>query len=109
MRQTVNKSQFRDAFSDMGRGDQFSYDALGLLFDYLEEVDEDFELDVIAICCDFSEDTVEEIASNYSIDLSEFDNVESDHDDKKEMVLEYLNEHTSVVGETKDGIVYQQF
>ena len=105
MRQTVNKSQFRDAFSDMGRGDQFSYDALGLLYDYLEEVDEDFELDVIAICCDFSEDSIEDIASNYSIDLSELE----DEDEKKEAVMEYLNNNTSVVGETKDGIVYQQF
>jgi len=105
MRQTINKSQFRDAFSDMGRGDQFSYDALGLLYDYLEEVDEDFELDVIAICCDFSEDSIEDIASNYSIDLSELE----DEDEKKEAVMEYLNNNTSVVGETKDGIVYQQF
>ena len=105
MRQTINKSQFRDAFSDMGRGDQFSYDALGLLYDYLEEVDEDFELDVIAICCDFSEDSIEDIASNYSIDLGELE----DEDEKKEAVIEYLNNNTSVVGETKDGIVYQQF
>jgi len=105
MRQTINKSQFRDAFSDMGRGNQFSYDALGILFDYLEEMDEDFELDVIAICCDFSEDSIEDIASNYSIDLSELE----DEDEKKEAVMEYLNNNTSVVGETKDGIVYQQF
>ena len=105
MRQTINKSQFRDAFSDMGRENQFSYDALGLLFDYLEEMDEDFELDVIAICCDFSEDSIEDIASNYSIDLSELE----DEDEKKEAVMEYLNNNTSVVGETKDGIVYQQF
>lgn len=105
MRQTINKSQFRDAFSDMGRGEQFSYDALGLLYDYLEEMDEDFELDVIAICCDFSEDSIEDIANNYDIDLSEFE----DEDEKKETVLEYLNDHTSVVGETSSGIVYQQF
>ena len=105
MRQTINKSQFRDAFSDMGRGDQFSYDALGLLYDYLEEVDEDFELDVIAICCDFSEDSIEDIAGNYSIELS----VDDDDDLNKQVVLEYLSDHTLVVGETKDGILYQQF
>ena len=105
MRQTINKSQFRDAFSDMGRGNQFSYDALGLLFDYLEEMDEDFELDVIAICCDFSEDSIEDIAGNYSIELS----VDDDEELNKQVVLDYLNDHTLVVGETKDGILYQQF
>ena len=39
-------SQFRDAFHRANRGTQFSYEALGLLFDYFEECDPDMELDV---------------------------------------------------------------
>jgi hypothetical protein len=55
----VNFSRFADRFHSMGRGDQFSYAGLRVLFDYLEEIadcsPEPIELDVIAICCDFTE------------------------------------------------------
>ena len=55
MIQTINKSMFRDAFHSMNRGNNFSYEGLGVLFDYLEEVDVNWDLDVIALCCDFTE------------------------------------------------------
>ena len=59
--QTLNVYQFRDAFRAYGRNDQFSYNGLECLFDYLEEYSdstgEPFELDVVALCCDFYEDT----------------------------------------------------
>ena len=42
MKQTVSKGMFRDAFKACGRGDQFSYEALGILFDYLEECMPDY-------------------------------------------------------------------
>ena len=37
MIQTINVSDFRDAFKACGRADQFSYEGLGALFDYLED------------------------------------------------------------------------
>ena len=55
MIQTLNKSGFRDAFQDSSRKNQFSYDALGVIFDYMEECNPNWELDIIAICCDFTE------------------------------------------------------
>ena len=59
MKQTVTKCDFVDAFHNMGRGDQFSYEALTALYDYYTELEEDIgeeiELDPIAICCDWSE------------------------------------------------------
>ena len=61
MYQTINKSQFRDAFLNMNRQNNFSYEGLGELFDYLEENFNDcnngkgLELDVIALCCEFTE------------------------------------------------------
>lgn len=104
MKQTVDNSIFRSAFHDMGRGDQFSYEALDLLFDYFEEIDEDMELDVIAICCDFAESSAEEIAQDYSIDIEGLD-----EDEIIETVREYLEDNTSIVGETSSGFVYQSF
>lgn len=59
MKQTVNNHAFIDAFRQAGRADQFSYEGLSALFDYLEELEqdtgEDWELDVIALCCEFTE------------------------------------------------------
>jgi hypothetical protein len=98
--QTINEHLFREAFKDMGRGDQFSFDGLGLLFDYLEQVSDDcdqpYELDVIGLCCDFAEGTPEEIARDYAIDIDE--------------VTWYLHQNSVIVGETYEGtIVYRQF
>jgi hypothetical protein len=75
MKQTVNKHDFHDAFRIMDRLENFTYEAREALFDYLEQYEEglteEIELDVIALCCDYQQDTWEDIAANYSIDLPE--------------------------------------
>lgn len=55
MIQTINQSQFIDAFRAMGRETQFSYGALCALFKWLEEIDEGYDLDVIELCCEYTE------------------------------------------------------
>ena len=107
MKQTVNFSKFVDAFHAHGRYDQFGYDALQVLFEYLEQLEEDcgeeLELDVIALCCDYSVDSPDDIADQYSIDLSDCE----DNQDKIDTVTEWLSDNTSVCGTTADGaIVY---
>ena len=99
-----NAYQFRDAVQQAGRGKQFSYDALGLLFDFLEDMGEDYELDVIALCCEFYEDTPEAIADNYNIELGP-------DADVFDQVVEYLENETSVCGYDMDQniIVYAAF
>jgi len=101
MKQTINLSQFRDEFQSI-RPNNFSYEGLEILFDYFEEVDEDMELDVIAICCDFGEMTHQEIADAYDIEVGEDEELD-------EEVLTYLNRHTSVIGETSDSVVFVSF
>jgi len=105
MKQTINLSDFRDAFRDMDRKENFSYEGLELLYDMFEELDPDWELDVIAICCDFNEDDWESIADNYSIEFDE----EADDDEKENLVIDYLQENTLFVGKTDSGLVYQAF
>tara|TARA_R110000868_G_scaffold399902_1_gene673927 strand:- start:364 stop:687 length:324 start_codon:yes stop_codon:yes gene_type:complete len=101
-----NASQFRDEFRAHNRGDQFSYEGLGLLFEYLEEADPQYDLDVIAICCEYSEENPEGIAKNYDFDL---EGCETEADIAA-AVLDYLHNETSVVGVTTSGeIIYQQF
>ena len=109
MKTTISVYDFRDAFHKAGRGQQFSYDGLGILFDYIEEVEEscgeDFELDVIGLCCDFAESDWQSIAEDYSIDL---DGLEDD-DEREAAVLDYLADEGALIGNTKSGIVYRQF
>lgn len=103
MKTTIyNSSQFRDAFHRAGRGDQFSYEALELLFDYLEELDSDYELDVVAICCDYAELTPLEILEGHGVELND-----EEKEDAIPVAMEYLENLTTVVGITSTGaIVY---
>lgn len=110
MKKTVNLYDFREEFNACSRGDNFSYEGLEVLFDYLENYESDIgtelELDVIALCCDFSEETPADIAANYGIDLSDCEG----EDEEIDAVIEYLSDHTSVCGRTVNGtVVYQQF
>lgn len=109
MKQSINLSQFRDAFHRMDRGNQFSYEALELIYDYLEECDPDFELDVIAICCDFSEGNFQEVANELDEDLIE-ESEGMDEDETAQLVADKLSDMTTVLGVTSDNsIVYVNF
>jgi len=109
MKQTVDFQTFRDTFRAYDRADQFSREGLEMLFDYLEqyedETGQEIELDVVALCCDYTEDTPESIARDYRIDL---DGV--DEDDTDQAVMDYLCDNTTVIGQTDSGaIVYAVF
>ena len=108
MKQTINFSQFHDAFRNMDRLDNFSYQGLRVLYDWFNDYDDDCgtdtELDVIAICCEFSEETTDEIIHNFGLKLR-FDKTDIPDSD----VLEYLNSHTMVCGQTDTTIIYAAF
>lgn len=55
MYKNITQSDFIDSFIRAGRKDQFSHSALVALFNFMEESDPHQELDVIAICCDWTE------------------------------------------------------
>jgi len=110
MKQTIYESDFIRAFENAGRKDQFTREALIALYEHFEQLEadtgEELELDVIGICCDYCEDTFENIAENYSIDL-----IGCVDDLERELaVIDYLTDHTFVCGTCDNGrIVYQQF
>jgi hypothetical protein len=110
MKQAIGLWDFMDAFRKMGR-DYYSYEGYQALFDWYEELDPDFELDVIAICCDWTEYTPEELENDYSNILS-FDewkeeNIDPDEPEpytEEELKGEYIKElvskleqHTTVI------------
>jgi hypothetical protein len=69
MYQTVTQHDFIRAFEAMGRAEQFTRSGLLALFEYLEDLEADLgesmELDVIALCCDWSEMTREDLEREY--------------------------------------------
>ena len=66
---------------------------------------EELELDVVALCCEYCEDTVAEIAANYSIDLTDCEG----EDEQTEVVCEYLENNGAFVGAVTGGFVYRAF
>jgi len=71
MKTTVSQYDFTESFRNMGRSDNFSYDGLIALYDYLTGLEDDIgsemELDVIALCCNYSEyDSFKELQEDYS-------------------------------------------
>lgn len=105
--QTVdNYYQFEQAFRDAGRSDNFTYRGLRVFFDWLEscsdDIGENVELDVVALCCEYREESAESIAADYSADLSDIDEGLSDEEKQAalvDIVREYLYEHTALCGE----------
>ncbi len=80
MKQTINEYDFTEAFRKI-RPNNFSYVGLKALFDYLEEYEEstgeEVELDVIALCCEYSEYTdLEEFQKAYSSDYESIEDIE---------------------------------
>ncbi len=99
MKQTVNFSEFCDRFRDMDRNNNFSYEGKRALLNYLEEYEEstgeEIELDIIALCCEYTE---------YE-DLKEFqDNYGDDYE-----TMESIEDHTTVIKIDDDAFIIADF
>jgi hypothetical protein len=73
MKQTVNFTVFSDAFNRSQYKNNFTYDGLRALFDYWEnyqdETSEEIELDVCALCCEFTEyENLKAFQHDYSVE-----------------------------------------
>ncbi len=81
MKTIVDFNQFCDRFRSMGRNDNFSYDGKKALFEYLEQLEEDtsteIELDIIALCCEYSEyENLAEFQKDYTDDYQTIEDIE---------------------------------
>lgn len=99
MKKSINFSQFCDAFVNMGRNDSFSYEGKKALFDYLEAYEDEtgieIELDVIALCCEYTEyENTEEFNENYDIEAETLDDI---------------REHTQVIDIDETSFIIQDF
>ena len=93
--ETVDYSLFESRFKDYDRLHHFPK-GLRALFNYLEEASEEvcqpLELDVIGLCCDFSEDIIENVLENYGLES-----------------LDELRDNTTVIEVDSETIVYQVY
>jgi len=101
MNRSISFCDFQDAFRDYDRKENFSYDGLKALFDYLEQYEDDtgkqVELDVIALCCDYTEyGSLEEFDSEHS-SFGFFDDLEDDEEPDFEKCLDKISDHTTVI------------
>ena len=107
--QTLSKSSFIDAFKQSSRKDQFSYEALGAIFDYLEEYSdstgEPVEFDIVGICCDWSEMTWQDVVLSYGVDLSQC----TDDDERMGEVESFLCDNTQFLELSDGNFVFIQF
>ena len=105
-----NGYQLEQLFRERGRENYFSYEGFNALYDYLDEysdeVGEDFKIDVIGLCCDFTEySSWEKLYNNYSYSYNNEE--ESWEDTAQEDFMEWVNERTIVIKVTnyKNDIV----
>jgi hypothetical protein len=107
--QTLTKSTFIDAFKQSSRKDQFSYEALEDIFDYLKSYSEDsgenVEFDIVAICCDWAEMSWKDIAFSYGVDLSSC----VDDDERIGEVEDFLCRNTQYCELSDGSFVFVQF
>jgi len=112
MKETVNESRFLQAFKTL-RPDNFSRPALVALFDYLDQLEQDLgeeqELDVIALCCEWTEyrDAIE-AAEAYGWEAPEIPEGEERDDTSDRKALEFLQDQTHVV-EFDGGVLVLNF
>lgn len=114
----VTSAMFADAFRRMGREDQFSREALEALFNYLEEYEqdtgEDLELDVIGLCCDFTEyeSAVKAVADCYGftsgLEAEEYNSPEDFEEAREDEAREWLEDRTIVI-DFDNGLIIKNF
>ena len=110
MKKTINFCDFCDAFFNTGRKDHFSYNGKKALFEYIESIEQDtgsdIELDIVGLCCDFSEYSN---ALYAALSYSEFTIYENMNEEEyKREALQFLSDRTTVI-HFENGIIIQNF
>lgn len=82
MKQTVNFSIFCDAFNNSQYKDNFTYEGKKALFNYIDELEEatseEIDLDIVALCCDFTEyEDLQEFQQSYSDSYESIQDIEN--------------------------------
>ena len=107
---TINVHEFRNAFANFGRQNQFSHSGLQALFNHLEDIEQvgggEIELDVVSLCCDFTEfSTALKAARGFSHFTAD---QELTKEEQEREALQFLEDNTEVIP-FDGGIIIQNF
>lgn len=99
---TFDFSDFVEEFRDFVRIDNFSRQGLEFIFNYLSDCyyDTNWEMDCIAICCEFNESSCPDLLQDYDIVYDD----DMNNEELADQVRDYLNDNTSIVGEYQNDI-----
>ena len=99
-----NAYQLEQLFREYGREDHFSYEGFNALYNYLEEYSEctgeDFKIDVIALCGDFTEyESWEKIYNDYSYSYNNESKTFEELEEESELedFKEWVENRTTVI------------
>ena len=107
---SVNENDFIRAFEQAGREDQFSREALERLFEYYnDDSAEDMELDVIAICCDWTEESAEDALESYDKSIPDEWDDEWDDEERAEYAAAALMDCTVTYPLENGNVLYLAF
>jgi len=110
MKITIDSNGFRDAFARFGRQNQFSSNGLQALFTHLDNIERDgggeIELDVVSLCCDFTEFTTALEAANELGNFTANENLDQQERDRQ--ALQWLCDERSVLL-FDGGVIVQNF
>ena len=88
-----NKWELKERFEAMNR-DYYSLEACEEIINYFDMYEENVELDIIAICCDFDEETPDYIMTQYDY-MDDFAAARDENGDiDTETLMDALNDHT---------------
>ena len=85
----LTQGMFTQAFHNKGRGDQFTHEALCAMYDYLEGTG-DLKLDVVGLCCDFTEYSIEYFESSEECKHLSWEDAEFEVRDHKGVLISYV-------------------
>lgn len=93
LKYTLDTSEFSNLFDQYNRGDNFSIAARKALFDYYEDlsgdIGESIDIDVIAICCEWAEYTLDELVQEYGYMVDDLEHFGE--------IVELLEQNTTVL------------
>jgi len=114
MKETINEAQFVSGFMQGQYKNNFSYEGLRCLYEYLtqleEDMDDELNYDIVVIACDFNEyENAKEFNDYY--DLLSREDYDDDDDFKKDLEEEIIN-HTTLIkfdDDLDDGFIVGVF
>ena len=109
--QTINASDLYNMACSMGRGHNFGYSGWLAIGDHLENLSDDLgenvEIDIIAICCEYCfTSSADEFYNEYEkMNISEDDWGVMEDAEKLEAVQKYLQENAGQLVICEDGLI----